>query len=1661
VWFDAASTASSHRQGSPRRVGNTHRPARLVWGNSKGERHVSSSRGPGYCTSTWGEGDPSEEDSDSSTGGSDGGEVELPEVDMAGDTAGGQVAVLTGSGGTCPRLRGWLVHQGRRVRVTFLYDTGASHNFLSPAVAQLIQARVDRQGGPRMLQTAGEERVACRGTTQDTSVQLPLEQGGAWDAGVPFTVADIPDADVILGMQWGQEVKAQLIYAPGQHGVAVALQGHTGEGEVKVVRLVQPGEQLASDTPRDFRRINFASKSFRRKLARKGHELLRVTVYPTEHGLDADDDMLSGAETASEDNDGDCGSAGSDDDGGDPGDGGDVAEARSAERATLPGAPRPSYGVEDAVRAAAQDGASYAEAADFTRELATEFQDVFAPPSTVFRRHIEHSIDLEGRAVPPSRRVPRFSLAELDAIRAWLKTMLENGWITPVHASHGAPLVLVKKHDGSYRVCQDFRALNSVTKATVVPLPLFDNMTAPMLGAQVFSAIDLSSFYFQIALREKDRALTCFHCPFGSFAFTVTAMGLKGAPATACLLMQDILRDYIGRSIQPGGGRLAPDGIGVGGGCAVYIDDVAIYTRTVEEHRIIVRAIFQLLREHNLRVALKKTQLMRSSINFIGHEVGSRGVAANRQRCATIAKWPVPRDITAVRAFLGVAGYYRRFIDNFSTIAAPLTSLLAKASPFRHDPAGSWGEQQQRAFDTLRGALMSPPILQIFDASKATLVRTDASEVGMGAALYQRGEDDMWLPVEYRSKRLSPTQCRYAPHDREFLAVLFAFKCWRHHLLGQEFVLQTDNSALAQIQSCKELSPKYARWLDLFQDMPCTVEHRPGAKMQLEDWLSRPPPGHRSDDDGVALDPDIDLQLRRLDIDASSGRARAQAATWRRHLGGVHGVVADVWGSQDVSPRPDCGATAAEAVSEGRHSGQHSPAGGGEGTTGWEEMGWGSHGEESEEETQEGHLRVLEGDSEHVQPGRGYTEGGQVLAPGAGNSGMTAITFTHPSMAEWPRMFAESSEWSSRWNGGKGWTEGGFAVHAGLLFKVDGALGWRLCVPREARADYLYEIHTSPVAGHRGRRKTMARARTLFWDSLAADVAAYVRSCEWCQRHKINRLKEAGEARPLPSPPHPFHTFGLDFIGPLPPSTGNVDSICNVVDHLTGLCHIIACKSTDTAKDTADRILEGVVRLHGLPHVVVSDRDAKFTSNFWQALHARLGTRLAMSSAYHPQTDGKVERGNAVIEEVLRCFTSARQDDWAEHLAACELAINSSVSDTTGLSPFFAAYGFHPTLPWHVSQPKVASDAAEVHVDALQSVHIFTRDALQRAKERMRGQLNKRRRPVTHKVGDHVLLATKHLKVRSASYKLSARYIGPFEVTEVLNNAVRLALPDTLQIHPVVNVAAVRAYYQRPEHLRHEGDAWNNTFVDIEGERCYLVEALLGRRGRGDKRRYLVKWQGWDLSHCTWEPAQELPAWAISLYENRHPEQGGEEDDAGQRPAAKTDKAQPGADAGAPARSSPSKPGSKGSAGPGARAGGTRPTRRSRAAGAELRGAQGSSTTPRAMQAPCDWAPAPDGPARWERGAREREESVSLPWHCTAGRTATGKASHPRTRRHGYVWDLEGRICQQGAFRRDGADVGRGAGTCMCLAGEFRHGEHWGRGRRPDSGALGHRDPHG
>ena len=311
----------------------------------------------------------------------------------------------------------------------------------------------------------------------------------------------------------------------------------------------------------------------------------------------------------------------------------------------------------------------------------------------------------------------------------------------------------------------------------------------------------------------------------------------------------------------------------------------------------------------------------------------------------------------------------------------------------------------------------------------------------------------------------------------------------------------------------------------------------------------------------------------------------------------------------------------------------------------------------------------------------------------------------------------------------------------------------RLYVPASPlRTQLLYEAHDAASSAHLGRDKTLERLqRHFYWPQMYKTVHEYVRTCDQCQRSKATNQSPPGLLQPLPIPQRNWDCVSLDFIGPLPKTSNGYDMIMTVVDKLSKMIHIIPTTSSATAPDTAQLFFSHVFKHHGLPSSVISDRDTKFTSDFWTCLFNLTGTRLLLSTAYHPQTDGQTERANRTIEDMLRPYVSSHHTDWDQHIAAVEFAYNNSVHAGTGFTPFYLNYGQHPRTPASLLAPPAdpaPNAAADAFISRLRTNVAAAQQNLQAAIDKQKVQADKHRRPLQFSVGDSVLLSTEHLNIQ-------------------------------------------------------------------------------------------------------------------------------------------------------------------------------------------------------------------------------------------------------------------------------------------------------------------------
>ena len=448
------------------------------------------------------------------------------------------------------------------------------------------------------------------------------------------------------------------------------------------------------------------------------------------------------------------------------------------------------------------------------QQLLEEFTDVLQskPGRTSL---VEHFIDT-GNASPIRRPPYRVPHAYRDSVKAELDQMLESGIIEPSSSQWAAPLVLVKKKDSTLRLCVDYRRLNSVSRVDAYPMPRIDDLLDRLGKAKFISTMDLTRGYWQVPVAESDRDKTAFHSPFGFFQFRMMPFGLQGAPATFQRMMDCLLH-------------------GLQSFSAAYLDDLVIFSETWEEHLEHLRSILSRLRESGLTAKPSKCQYAMEHCIYLGHVVGGGIVKPETDKLRAVRELPVPTDKTQVRMFLGITGYYRKFLPNYASVATPLTDLTKKSAPNRV----VWTEQCQQAWQRLKDLLCSAPVLKSPDFSQPFILQTDASERGVGAVLSQVDNMGKDHPVAYYSKKLLPREVRYSTVEKECLAIRLATDFFRVYLLGRLFTIQTDHRALQWLDRLKDTNPRLAKWSLALQPYQFVVEHRAGILNGNADALSR------------------------------------------------------------------------------------------------------------------------------------------------------------------------------------------------------------------------------------------------------------------------------------------------------------------------------------------------------------------------------------------------------------------------------------------------------------------------------------------------------------------------------------------------------------------------------------------------------------------------------------------------------------------------------------------------------------------------------------------------------------------------------------------------------------------------------------------------------
>ncbi|GBG86549.1 hypothetical protein CBR_g41612 [Chara braunii] len=435
----------------------------------------------------------------------------------------------------------------------------------------------------------------------------------------------------------------------------------------------------------------------------------------------------------------------------------------------------------------------------------------------VVEREVVHAIEIIPRSSIPKGRIYRMSPSELDELRRQLKELVEKGWIRPSVSPYGSPVLFVpKKKEGTLRMCIDYTGLHTITVKNSEPLPRIDDLLDRVQGCRYFSKIDLKSGYHQIVIRPEDQHKTAFQTRYGLYEFVVMPFSLCNAPGTFHHAMNRIFHDYLDKFV------------------IVYLDDILIFSKTVEEHVAHLDKLLSLLQHHNFKINGEKCEFGRTHVLYLGHEIFAEGLKPDDTKVASIRDWPRPQSMTEMRSFLGMTGHYRNFVKNYSIVAARLTDLTRLDTPWE------WTDRCEAAFRHLKHALTHHEVLKLPDPDKPFVVTTDASQYGIRVVLAQQ-EGKKLRPAEYMSKKMPSQKLAKSTYEKELYVIYKALTHWRHYLLGRFFYVRTDHQTLKWMRTQPMLSGALKRWIEVIEEYDFEPQYIKGEYNKVADALSRRP----------------------------------------------------------------------------------------------------------------------------------------------------------------------------------------------------------------------------------------------------------------------------------------------------------------------------------------------------------------------------------------------------------------------------------------------------------------------------------------------------------------------------------------------------------------------------------------------------------------------------------------------------------------------------------------------------------------------------------------------------------------------------------------------------------------------------------------------------
>lgn len=951
-------------------------------------------------------------------------------------------------------------------------------------------------------------------------------------------------------------------------------------------------------------------------------------------------------------------------------------------------------------------------------QLCSEFSDIFFLEGDKIRctEATMHEIKTPGVSQPIYQRPYRLPYAQKAEIEKQMEQLIQDEIISPSESPWNAPLLIVPKKIDSlgskkYRVVVDFRKLNNLTVGDAFPMPDVTSILDQLGKAKYFTCLDMASGYHQISIHPNDKEKTAFSTDKGHYEFNRMCFGLKGAPATFQRLMNRVLQGINGYRTF------------------VYLDDIIVVSSTLQEHIKQLREVFTRLRRFNLQLQPPKCEFMRHEVNYLGHVITKEGVKPDIKKVECVVNYPTPSNAKEVKSFLGLVGYYRKFIQNFSKIAKPLTELLKQGQPF------IWTDLCQNAFNYFREILTKEPLLQHPDFNKPFVITTDASNIAIGAVLSQ-GKIGSDLPISYASRTLNKAKKNYNTTEKELLAIIWATKQFRPYLYGRKFTIVTDHRPLTWLFGVKDPGSRLVRWRLQLEEFDYEVVYKPGTQNTNSDALSR------ISITTVTQEPEISGEYQKY-IEEKS-RQLILGKNIKEIAGDLFEAPGEYALSHCVSQ--DFQMDRGIALEFRRRFGQI------------DEL---CNQKKSVTEiasivSQERTIICLITKEHYWQK------------PTYENLFLTLTNLKHFCIKEnitklaMPKIACGLDE--LQWPEVRTMIRYVFRkTQVQILIFIDNEYS------KEEKLKIIEEFHNAPMGGHQGISRTIKRIKQHHnWIGLKKDVQAYVSSCSSCQKNKSSNTTIQQPMLITTTASRPFERIALDIVGPLTTSEKQNSYILTVQDDLTKFSAAFPLRTHD-ANSVAKALVEGFVCQHGIPEAILTDCGTEFLSKLFKECCKLLQIEKINTTPYHPQTNGSLERSHRTLTEYLRHYVDSHHRDWDDYVAYAMFVYNTTKHTTTNYQPYELVYGFPASVPHTLSRAPSTrynyDDYAAELKQKLQESHKIAQETIISAKEKSKERYDNNNCQLEVHVGDKVWI-----KNHNQKGKLGQKWLGPFPVISLHEN---------------------------------------------------------------------------------------------------------------------------------------------------------------------------------------------------------------------------------------------------------------------------------------------------